>query len=77
MRRRADLGDTTQWHNYAVEWTPTGITGYIDGVQAFRDTDTAHLPSGSMHQTVQLDWFPDGTATKVSTMSVDWVRVYK
>ena len=25
--------DTTQWHNYAVEWTPAGITGYVDGVK--------------------------------------------
>jgi hypothetical protein len=29
-----------------------------------------------MHQTIQLDWFPDGTATKPSQMQVDWVRVY-
>ncbi|SKB90876.1 Beta-glucanase, GH16 family [Arthrobacter sp. 49Tsu3.1M3] len=69
--------DTTQWHNYAVEWTPAGITGYIDGVKTFSDTNTAHLPSVGMHQTLQLDWFPDGSATKPSQMQVDWVRVYK
>ena len=69
--------DTTQWHNYAVEWTPSGITGYIDGVKTFSDTNPAHLPSVGMHQTLQLDWFPDGSATKPSQMQVDWVRVYK
>ena len=69
--------DTTQWHNYAVEWTPAGITGYIDGVKTFSDTNRAHLPSMGMHQTLQLDWFPDGSATKPSQMQVDWVRVYK
>lgn len=69
--------DTTQWHNYAVEWTPAGITGYIDGVKTFSDTNPAHLPSVGMHQTLQLDWFPDGSATKTSQMQVDWVRVYK
>lgn len=69
--------DTTQWHNYAVEWTPAGITGYIDGVKTFSDTNPAHLPSVGMHQTLQLDWFPDGSATKPSQMQVDWVRVYK
>ncbi|MFP3463850.1 glycoside hydrolase family 16 protein, partial [Arthrobacter globiformis] len=69
--------DTTQWHNYAVEWTPTGITGYIDGVKTFTDTNPAHQPSGSMHQTLQLDWFPDGTRLTPSQMQVDWVRVYK
>jgi hypothetical protein len=68
--------DTTQWHNYAIQWTPSGITGYIDGVQWFTDTDPAHQPTVGMHQTIQLDWFPDGTATKPSQMQVDWVRVY-
>lgn len=69
--------DSTQWHNYAVEWTPAGITGYIDGVKTFTDTNPAHLPTVGMHQTLQLDWFPDGSATKPSQMQVDWVRVYK
>jgi hypothetical protein len=69
--------DTTQWHNYAVEWTPSGITGYIDGVKTFTDTNRAHLPSVAMHQTLQLDWFPNGARTTPSQMQVDWVRVYK
>ena len=68
--------DTTQWHNYAVQWTPSGITGYIDGVQWFTDTDPAHQPTVGMHQTIQLDWFPDGTPTQPSQMQVDWIRVY-
>ncbi len=68
--------DVTQWHNYAVEWTRSGIVGFIDGKEWFRDTDPAHQPPGPMHQTVQLDWFPDGTATRRSEMMVDWVRVY-
>lgn len=68
--------DTTRWHNYAVEWTPDAIVGYLDGVEWFRDTNPAHQPPGRMHQTVQLDWFPDGTTTTRSRMKVDWVRVY-
>ena len=69
--------DTTKWHNYAVEWTPTHITGYIDGVRWFTDSNRSHLPKGRMHQTMQLDWFPDGSRTKTSKMYVAWVRVYK
>ena len=69
--------DTTQWHNYAVEWTPSGITGYLDGSLWFVDTNPAHQPTVGMHQTVQLDWFPNGTPTKPSQMQVDWIRVYK
>lgn len=68
--------DSTQWHNYAVEWKPDGITGYIDGVQWFRTTNVGYLPPGPMHQTIQLDWFSDGTTLKPSWMEVDWVRVY-
>ena len=56
---------------------PAGITGFIDGKKTFSDTNPAHQPSVSMHQTLQLDWFPDGSDTKPSEMQVDWVRVYK
>lgn len=75
--RAARTIDVTQWHNYAVQWTSTGITGYIDGILWFSDTNPAHLPTVGMHQTLQLDWFPNGTATKPTQMQVDWVRVYR
>lgn len=48
----------TRWHTYAVEWTPTQITGYVDGVRFFRDSNRGHLPRGPMHASMQLDWFP-------------------
>jgi hypothetical protein len=69
--------DSTQWHNYAVQWTRSGIIGYIDGVPWFSDTNPEHQPTVKMHQTIQLDWFPDGTPTQASQMQVDWIRVYK
>jgi Glycosyl hydrolases family 16 len=76
-RNASKVLDLTQWHNYAVEWTPTGIRGYIDGVQFFADTNPTELPPGPMHQTLQLDWFPNGsTPTTPSQMNVAWVRVY-
>ncbi|WP_332761935.1 CBM96 family carbohydrate-binding protein [Pseudarthrobacter sp.] len=68
--------DVTQFHNYAVDWSPNGIVGYVDGVKWFEDNDPAHQPPGSMHQTLQLDWFPDSTANGAGEMRVDWVRVY-
>ena len=69
--------DLTQWHNYAVEWTPNWIKGYVDGVQFFSDTNRTHLPPRSMHQTLQLDWFPNGpTPTTPSQMNVAWLRIY-
>jgi hypothetical protein len=69
--------DATQWHNWAVEWTPKGITAYVDGNPWWHTDDTGVLPPGPMHLCVQLDWFPtsDG-AVRPSEMQVDWVRQY-
>ncbi|OLT10415.1 hypothetical protein BJF78_28990 [Pseudonocardia sp. CNS-139] len=68
--------DGTQWHNWAVEWTPTRISAYVDGVEWFRTTDTSIFPPGPMHLCIQLDWFPEGGAVRTSRMYVDWVAYY-
>jgi Glycosyl hydrolases family 16 len=68
--------DPTQWHNYAFEWTPTAITGWIDGVQMFRDTDPAAQPPVSMHQTIQLDNFRGTSGMGSAVMEVDSVHEY-
>ncbi len=69
--------DITQWHNYAVEWTSTGIRGYIDGVLFFTDTTKSHLPPRQMQETIQLDWFPSGSSPATpSKMNVAWTRYY-
>lgn len=69
--------DLTQWHNYAVQWTSKGITGYVDGVKFFSDTNTKHSPPRAMHQTIQLDWFPNGnSSTTPSSLQVAWNRYY-
>ena len=68
--------DMTVYHNYAVDWSPSGVRGYIDGQLWFTDTTASHNPNQPMHQGIQLDWFPDGTTTTTSTMTVDWTRAY-
>lgn len=69
--------DGTAWHTWAVEWTPTAVTTYVDGVQWWSVDDPALLPSGPMHLCVQLDWFPAGEeGVRESSMQVDWVRQY-
>jgi hypothetical protein len=70
--------DATQWHNWAVEWTPKGVTTYVDGKPWWHTADASILPPGPMHLCIQLDWFPgkrDG-AVRPSQMQVDWVRQY-
>lgn len=72
------VADATQWHNWAVEWTPTHIATYLDGTQWWRTERTEIFPPRPMHLCVQLDWFPgDGDdPVRTSTMHVDWVKQY-
>lgn len=70
--------DATQWHNWAVEWTPKGVTTYVDGQPWWHTDDPKVMPPGPMHLCIQLDWFPKdgGGAVQPSQMQVDWVRQY-
>lgn len=70
------------WHNYAIDWQPTGITGYIDGVQWYHVANGAgpggrsniqNMPSG--HLTVQLDNF-GGSSHKTANMDLEWVKIW-
>ncbi|WP_171058132.1 glycoside hydrolase family 16 protein [Modestobacter altitudinis] len=78
-------GDFTQWHTYAVDWQPSGITVYLDGDEIFRTTDPDAIPDGPMHLAVQLDvgpqgtWIPPRDASTPDQVSlyVDWVRLYQ
>ncbi len=78
-------GDFTQWHNYAVEWTPDHIAGFIDGQEIFRTTDKDQIPPRPMHLAIQQDvgpygddWIPARNAQTPESVGfqVDWVRIY-
>ncbi|OZM81576.1 glycoside hydrolase family 16 protein [Pseudonocardia sp. MH-G8] len=70
--------DATQWHNWAVEWTPDHVAAFVDGEEWWRTEDTQILPPRAMHLCVQLDWFPEDGDGEVqeSAMHVDWVKRY-
>lgn len=68
--------DITQWNNYAVEWTPDAVVGYVNGEEWFRSDDPDTLPPGPMHATIQLDYFPEGGSPEPSEMHVAWMRQY-
>ncbi|MFG1637274.1 glycoside hydrolase family 16 protein [Pseudonocardia alni] len=68
--------DATQWHNWALEWTPDRITAYVDGEKWFETTEQKVQPPGPMHLCIQLDWFPKGGSGEETQMQVDWVRQY-
>ncbi|OLL69898.1 hypothetical protein Ae168Ps1_6359 [Pseudonocardia sp. Ae168_Ps1] len=65
--------DATEWHNYAVEWTPDSITAFVDGEEWWKTTDMGILPPGPMHLTLQLDWFPKGDS-ETGQVQYDWVK---
>ena len=78
-------GDFTQWHTFAVEWTPDHIIGYLDGVEFYRNEDKDANPPGPMHFAMQQDigpygndWIPapDSSTPSEVTFEVDWVRIY-
>jgi len=70
--------DATEWHNWAVEWTPDHIVAFLDGKEWYRTSDPEVQPPGPMHLTIQLDWFPDNGDGSVqpSSLQVDWVAQY-
>jgi hypothetical protein len=68
--------DMTQWHNFAVEWTPDHIIGYVDAEQFFFTDRPDVQPPGPMAQTVQLDWFPEEDAQSGAVLEVDWAAMY-
>jgi Glycosyl hydrolases family 16 len=79
-------GDFTQWHNYAVEWLPDHVAGFVDGQEVFRSTDTRQIPPRSMHLAMQQDigpygddWIPPRNSTTPAKVSfqIDWVRIYR
>ena len=78
--------DFTQWHNFAVEWTPDHVIGYLDGEEIYRTEKSEMIPPRSMHLAMQQDigpygkdWIPapDATTPSTCTFEVDWVRIYE
>ncbi|MFE9106018.1 glycoside hydrolase family 16 protein [Actinomadura geliboluensis] len=80
---RADV-DLTEWHTFALEWTPKEINGYVDGRRHFHTTRQDVQPPRAMGQAIQLDWMPElkkltapGIDTgRNATLEIDWIRMY-
>ncbi len=69
--------DATAWHVYSVEWTPTEIRFWIDGLLLKTITDPAMIPTGAMHLVAQVGPHTDATAdTTESELDIDWIKRY-
>lgn len=67
--------DMTRWHNFAVEWTPDHLSGFVDGQRIFHTTQRSALPPERMFQTVQLG-FSSSKGTGSASMEIDWAAKY-
>lgn len=69
-------GTLADWRYVAFEWTPDGLTGFLDGRQWFHThhADIAEMPSG--HLCIQLDGFHGSSGYAPARLEVDWVRYW-
>ncbi len=72
---------TAGWHTFAVDWQPSGITWYVDGVPRKVFTDTSKIPNKAMYLLLNLaidgrSGGPDATTPFPSTYEIDYVRVW-
>lgn len=69
----ANTGKTwTSWHTTSVEWTPSGVSYYMDG--QLLKTVTTHVPINRHRWTIQMA--RTGTSDAAGTFDVDWVTSY-
>lgn len=83
--------DVTQWHIYALEWTPGRLAWYIDGEPVFsysKSSDPAALAAGQwpfdhpfyiiLNQSVgNATWAAAADTAFTYESRVDWVRVWQ
>ncbi|WP_042381175.1 glycoside hydrolase family 16 protein [Streptacidiphilus melanogenes] len=71
---------TSGFHTYAVDWEPSSLTWYIDGVQRFRITNPKVIPDTPMEVLLTLAvGYPQAPPADVDSgqMVVNWVRVWQ
>lgn len=70
-------GDITQYHNYAIERSGSGVKIFVDGQQVASYTldETNGQVPGPMHPTIQLDNF-GGSPHQPADLKVKWLRIY-
>lgn len=79
--------DATEWHTYALDWQPTYMRFYLDGVLKAEvtgaDAEWFSVPmSLRLNYSMNAGWFPsgqqsDGTTPDPLTMEIDYVRYWE
>ncbi|GAA2836124.1 protein kinase domain-containing protein [Crossiella cryophila] len=69
--------DLTEWNHFAVEWSESGVFGYLNGEQWFQQEDPDNLTRSAMAPTIKLDFDPIAApAHTEASMEIDWIREY-
>jgi hypothetical protein len=69
-------GDSTQFHNYAVDWKPGSVAWYVDGNLICTVNASINYFSRT-NGGAQMDMFPaTGTTMRPARQDVDWIRMY-
>ncbi|MFI5938146.1 glycoside hydrolase family 16 protein [Actinoplanes sp. NPDC051494] len=68
--------DSTQFHNYAVDWSPSSVKWYVDG-DLICTVNASITAWNSSNGGAQLDMFaPTGTLMRPARQEIDWIRMY-
>ncbi|MGO1054746.1 protein kinase domain-containing protein [Crossiella sp. CA198] len=69
--------DLTEWNHFAVEWSESGVFGYLNGEAWFQHQDPDNMPRRPMAPTIKLDFDPIAAPTPAeASMEIDWIREY-
>jgi beta-glucanase (GH16 family) len=66
----------TQWHTMVLDWDPSVMRIYRDGVLARTITNTSAIPDSRHHLAIQLDAVKNWMSSTVR-MYVEYVRIYR
>jgi beta-glucanase (GH16 family) len=74
---------TADFHTFAVDWEPTYLDYYIDGVLRIRVSDPTRIPTEPMYVLANLavggNWpgSPDANTPFPSDLEIDWIHVFE
>ncbi|MDX6676098.1 MAG: hypothetical protein QOE31_150 [Solirubrobacteraceae bacterium] len=70
------FADASAWHTMVMEWEPSAIRMYRDGVRVWTVSDAYAIPDVAHHLDLQLDAYKNWMSGSVR-MQFDYVRIYK
>jgi hypothetical protein len=67
--------DSTQFHNYAIDWEPTSVTWYVDGVQVCV-VNASIISFANTNGGAQLDMDVSSGPMQPARQDIDWIHMF-